>query len=62
MCISGEALQGMGMGLTGNEDALNGNAHPHREWGCTSLRMHILSRNRDVPDWEWGSASPEIGI
>ena len=27
---------------------LNGNAHPHREWGCTSPGMHILTGNGDV--------------
>ena len=29
---------GMGMCLTGN-------AHPHQEWGCAALGMHILIGN-----------------
>ena len=34
-CLSSPA---MGMCLTGSE-------HPHQEWGCASLGMHILTKN-----------------
>ena len=51
-CISSP---GMGMCLTEN-------AHPHREWGCASLEMYVLTWNGDVPHWEWGCVSPGMHI
>ena len=39
----GCASPGMGMCLNRNGDV------PHREWGCASPGMHILTGNRDVP-------------
>ena len=39
-----------------------GVAHPHSQWGWTSsLGMHILTRNGDVPHWECIS-SPGMGM
>ena len=48
--------------LTGNVDV------PHREWGCASPGMYILTGNgmcltRNAhPHWEWGCASPGMHI
>ena len=39
-----------------NEDVL------HREWGCDSTVIDILTRNKDEPHQEWGLDSPRMHI
>ena len=51
MCPTGNAL------LIGNGDVPHRKCTPHREWGCDSPGMHILTGNGDVPHREWGCDS-----
>ena len=82
MCIAGEDMHSRRgcafllrhIPISGEDESQwhehpHGNAHPHREWGCASLRMGMclignahLTVNGDAPRREWRCVSPEMHI
>ena len=55
--ISNAHLIGNGGYVSRVMHIFTGNVHPHREWGCVSREMYILTRGEDVPRLERQCAS-----